>query len=98
MKIKLQTSYLLPLMLSIGFSTVSAADFDVDAGKELVQENCINCHGSELYTRKIRLVKSRSNLTTQVQRCELALDLNWFDKDVENTAEFLNQEFYHFKQ
>jgi hypothetical protein len=70
--------------------------FDPAAGKQLVDENCNSCHGSELYTRKERLVTSRAGLTKQVKRCELALGLTWFDDDVDNAAEYLNQTFYRF--
>lgn len=77
-------------------ASTPAWSFDLMAGEQLVDENCNSCHGSELYTRKDRLVTSRSGLTNQVQRCELALGLTWFDEDVENAAEFLNQKYYRF--
>ena len=80
----------------IASSMQAAQAADVDAGKELVNENCYACHGNEIYTRKDRIVNSRSSLTQQVQRCELALGLQWFEDDVENSAEYLNLKFYHF--
>ncbi|MCG8426141.1 MAG: cytochrome c [Chromatiales bacterium] len=78
---------------------VSAPLFAADAeeGKRLVDENCYACHGTEIYTRADRRVTTRPGLTKQVQRCELALGLQWFDEDVENAAHYLNLEFYHFK-
>lgn len=79
-------------------STSQANAFDVAAGKQQLNESCTSCHGSELYTRNDRRVTSRKGLSAQVQRCQLALNLNWFDDDVENTAEYLNNEFYHFKK
>ena len=79
-------------------SPTLAYAFDVEAGKQQLAENCTSCHGSELYTRSDRRVTSRKGLSTQVQRCQLALNLNWFDEDVENTAEHLNIEFYKFKK
>lgn len=79
-------------------SASQANAFDIAAGKQQLNENCTSCHGSELYTRNDRRVTSRKGLSTQVQRCQLALNLNWFDDDVENTAEYLNNEFYHFKK
>jgi len=81
-------------LLVIGSSPLWA--FDIAAGKQLLEENCNSCHGSELYTRKDRMVTSRPGLTTQVKRCEQALGLTWFDDDVDNTAEYLNQKYYRF--
>ena len=62
----------------------------------MVNQNCTSCHGSELYTRKDRLVTSRPGLTKQVKRCELALGLTWFDDDIDNVAEYLNGKYYRF--
>ena len=73
-----------------------AEDTDLVHGKQLVDDNCYACHGSEVYTRNDRRVRSRPGLSKQVQRCELTLGLGWFDEDVENAAEHLNQNFYRF--
>ena len=78
-------------------ASVQAADFDLKSGKALVDQNCYECHKNEVYTRSDRRVTSRKALSTQVQRCELALGLKWFDEDIENVAEYLNQQFYRFK-
>lgn len=90
LKFTLFTLFLVP------FSQANA--FDIEAGKEQLSEHCTACHGSELYTRSDRRVSNRTGVSTQVQRCQLALNLNWFDDDVENTAEYLNIEYYHFKK
>lgn len=82
----------------MGLPLGQASAFDIQAGKSQVTENCTSCHGSELYTRKDRLVTNRKGLSAQVQRCQLALNLNWFDDEVENTAEYLNQDYYHFNK
>jgi len=82
----------------MGLPISQASAFDIPAGKSQVAENCTSCHGSELYTRKDRLVTSRKGLSAQVQRCQLALNLNWFDDEVENTAEYLNQDYYQFNK
>ncbi len=66
-------------------------------GKVLTDKNCYQCHGTEVYTRKDRKVTSRPGLTKQVQRCEQALGLTWFDDQIENVAEYLNRDFYKFK-
>ena len=43
-----------------------------------------------------RKIGSRQSLSTQVQRCESALGLQWFPEDIENTAGYLDKEFYKF--
>jgi len=86
-------------IVTFGLTVVTSApawSYDLAAGEQLVDENCNSCHGSELYTRKDRLVTSRPGLTAQVKRCELALGLTWFDEDIENAAEYLNQKYYRF--
>lgn len=65
--------------------------------KALVENNCIKCHGSEVYTRPDRKVTSRDGLDRQVRRCETALELTWFDEDIADVAGYLNQHYYRFK-
>jgi mono/diheme cytochrome c family protein len=62
----------------------------------LYDENCIKCHGPEVYTRADRKVTSLDGLERQVQRCELALGLRWFDEDIADMTRFLNEKYYHF--
>ncbi len=83
------------LVFSVSSATAFAAD--TAQGKKLIDENCYTCHGNDVYTRENRMIQNRPGLTKQVQRCELAQGLQWFDEDVENVAEYLNQQFYHFK-
>jgi hypothetical protein len=70
---------------------------DADKGHQLVESNCIRCHGSEVYTRPDHKVTSLPGLEKQVQRCELMLGLTWFDDDIDDAATYLNQEYYKFK-
>jgi hypothetical protein len=80
----------------LGATSIHAAD--LQRGHELVESHCQRCHGSEVYIRPDRRVTSLPGLYKQVQRCELMLGLTWFDEDIENTAAYLNQEFYKFKE
>ena len=93
---KLKSSLPSLVVLLILASPVGA--FDPAAGKELADEKCYSCHGNDAYTRKDRMVKTRSGLTSQVRRCELSLGLKWFDEDVDDVAGYLNQQFYKFDQ
>ncbi len=78
--------------------TTQAETLDPDAGKALVNESCYSCHGSEVYTRKDRIIKSRTALTKQVKRCDSIVGTGWFDDEIENAAAHLNRDFYHFKK
>jgi mono/diheme cytochrome c family protein len=78
---------------------------DAAAGKALHQQHCIACHKrltngkpTSLYTREDRLVTSLDGLRTQVRRCEQNLELRWFNEDIDNVVEYLNQTYYHFEQ
>ncbi len=70
---------------------------DVKHGQQLHDEHCMKCHDNGVYTRENRLVRSQDALVKQVKRCELNLGLRWFDKDVNDVAQYLNQSFYKFK-
>ena len=69
---------------------------DPGKGKLLNDEHCLKCHGSEVYTRPDRRVTSLSGLHKQVRFCEQNLGLTWFDDDIDNTATYLNLEYYKF--
>jgi mono/diheme cytochrome c family protein len=68
-----------------------------DEGKDLVDQNCYSCHGNEVYTRPDHKVQSLPGLRKQVQRCELALGLRWFDEQIDSSTAYLNRSFYKFK-
>ncbi len=76
---------------------IEASAADANAGKALADKHCIQCHGAEVYTRPDRKVNSFDQLKTQVRRCELNLELKWFDDEIDNTTAYLNQEYYRFK-
>jgi len=65
--------------------------------QDLYDQHCVACHGTEVYTRDERKVTSLPALERQVQRCETALGLRWFDEDISEMTGLLNDRFYHFK-
>lgn len=85
----------LGLLVALGATQCLAAE-DNDA-QTLYDKHCVSCHGSEVYTREDRKVSSLGALETQVQRCETALELRWFDEEISGVAQLLNDHFYHFK-
>ena len=74
-----------------------AAAEQTETAKDLYDQNCVRCHGTEVYTREDRKVTSLQGLERQVRRCELALGLKWFDDDITDVTNYLNEHFYHFE-
>ncbi len=92
---------ILPLFLLAG-GPIHATAADLEAGEQLHNENCVDCHGnkmggipSQMYTRDNRRIHDLSGLRQMVQFCETSLELQWFDEDVDNVAAYLNKHFYH---
>jgi mono/diheme cytochrome c family protein len=65
-------------------------------GKALHEQRCTKCHTAEIYTREDRKVTSYEGLQRQVQRCETALGLQWFDEDIAAVVAYLNRDYYRF--
>ena len=92
------------LVLGIVFSS-SAVAADASRGEKLHNEQCTRCHaqmfggnGDGIYTRSDRRVTSYEGLQKQVDRCKNNLSIVWFDEDVADVVEYLNNTFYHFKK
>lgn len=81
----------LPLLLTS--HPARAGDEAADA-HALHEQNCLKCHGPEIYTRPDRKVTSYDGLGRQVRRCETALGLRWFDEDIAAVTGYLNREYY----
>ena len=92
MNIRLQLS--LATLLFIPAAQADAAD--IAHGQALVQQHCMSCHDNRVYTRPNRRVTNLAGLKKQVKRCELALELKWFDEDINDVAGYLNESFYKF--
>jgi hypothetical protein len=88
-------------ILTLGLLAAIVAAKSHAAGEDSVQnlydQHCVACHGTEVYTREDRKVRSLSGLERQVRRCEAALGLRWFDEEVSDMTRFLNDRHYHFK-
>ncbi len=83
------------ILLFVGLGSPAHAG-DPALGEKLHQENCVSCHGTEVYTRDDRMVGSMSSLITQVNRCNVNLGTGWFDDEVEAVAAYLGENYYNF--
>ncbi|MCO6412501.1 MAG: cytochrome c [Thiogranum sp.] len=80
--------------LAAAFSTAFA---DADRGKVLHDENCMKCHGTEVYTREDRFVGNSEALTAQVKRCNMNVGTEWNDGQIEDVVQYLDRAFYKFQ-
>ncbi len=78
---------------------------DFNAGKRMVESQCIKCHaqrfggdGSAIYTREHRIVKTSRGLLAQIRNCNTMLDLKWFEDEELHVANYLNKTYYKFDQ
>ena len=79
------------LLLAVGGTRVAAEVADAHA---LHEQNCIQCHKPDIYTRPDRKVTSYEGLGRQVRRCETALGLRWFDEEIDAVTGYLNRDYY----
>lgn len=65
-------------------------------GKTLLEENCMSCHDSGVYTRPDRKMTDFAMLSTQVRRCDANLGSKLFDEDMDSITNYLNETYYKF--
>ena len=92
------------MKLSYASLTVAALLFTTSAyggaeeGKEMFDEaKCIECHNTSDF-KSSKKVHSFEQLEARVQACQLNTDAGWFDEDVTDVADYLNQDFYKLKK
>lgn len=76
---------------------------DTIRGAKLESNHCKVCHAarfngdsSAIYLRDKRRVNNYNQLISQVRFCENNLGLTWFNDQVMDVVEHLNQSHYHF--
>ncbi len=78
---------------------------DIERGKSLHDDNCINCHaklmggnGTGIYTRQDRRIETLSGLKKQVKRCKNSLGATWPEDQIDDLVAYLNSYFYKFEE
>jgi hypothetical protein len=82
-----------------------AANVALKNGKLIEETKCYACHakksgfgnGDMIYTRADHKVTSYSRLKTMVATCNSELRLDLFPEDEADVVQYLNQQFYQFK-
>ena len=83
--------------LAQGAQAASMLPGDAAKGKKLVETGCASCHGTEVYTRKDRKVKSVEGLMGQVGKCNANLARNYSDAQLNDVVKHLNDAYYKFE-
>lgn len=88
-------------LIQLFYLTTSHAD--TTNGEALEQKHCSGCHAnmfngdsSTIYLRGNRRVTDHGKLISQVNFCKNNLGLTWFDDQVMDVVEHLDQRYYHF--
>jgi mono/diheme cytochrome c family protein len=72
--------------------------FANEEGKELHEESCMRCHGSEMYTRDNSKIQNNFDLRSQVSFCASNLGTGWFPDEEKSVVDYLNGQYYKFKK
>jgi len=81
---------------SIIFASVLHAD-NSEAKTLFDEAKCMKCHNNSSFTPKEEKVNSFKRLHKQVQRCESGNHIGWFEEEIFDVTNYLNNDFYHFK-
>jgi mono/diheme cytochrome c family protein len=86
-------------LLILATTTASAALLPGDSarGQTLHGQQCTACHGSEVYTRPNRSVKSAEGLIGRVQGCVRQTGAKLDRDQVNDVVKYLDESFYKFK-
>ncbi len=79
---------------------VMAAPFDKGdprVGKTLHDKSCLACHGTQVYSRADRKIKTPAQLAARISGCNANTGAGWFPEEEQHVAAYLNQTFYRFK-
>jgi hypothetical protein len=83
------------VMLALGTAVPASAEFDAHAFHD---SNCMACHGTEVYTRSDRRIRSYPSLEAQVARCDANLGTKLFPEDLQALTDYLNTKYYKFAE
>jgi mono/diheme cytochrome c family protein len=99
----MKTQLSLAVLFTVLSSTAIASD--VNRGKSLHDDNCIECHvsiqggdGSGIYTRADRRIDSLPALRSQVNRCKNSMGVSWPEDQIDDVVAYLNNTYYKFPE
>jgi mono/diheme cytochrome c family protein len=85
------------IFLLLGTAAYAALPGDAAEGKRLHQAHCSGCHGTAVYTRQDRMVKSLDGLKSQVEDCGHMAGQTFSPAQTQDLVKYLNDQFYRFQ-
>jgi mono/diheme cytochrome c family protein len=69
-----------------------------DRGRALYENHCMECHESWAHAREGRRVNSKNALRQRVAGWSMHIGLGWSDEEIDDVADYLDRNFYHFAE
>lgn len=88
------------ILIALLAAPIQAAPFakgDHKKGEALHDESCTGCHGTEVYTRANKKIKTASQLAARISGCNANTGAGWFPEEEQHVGAYLNLHFYKFK-
>lgn len=89
--------YALLLILLTPSAYASELPGDSAEGERLLGAHCMECHQTDIFTRKNRKVQSLDALKKQLVACSHAANVEFAASEMQDLLKYLNDHFYHFQ-
>jgi len=67
---------------------------NLEDGKLLYEESCLNCHGDPYLSSGLDEMTNTTDLFYMVRTCAKHFRLNWNQQDITDTTHYLNTKFF----
>jgi hypothetical protein len=67
---------------------------NLEDGKLLYEESCLNCHGDPYLSSGLDEMTNTTDLFYMVRACAKHFRLNWNQQDITDTTHYLNTKFF----
>ncbi len=67
---------------------------NLEYGKLLYEESCLNCHGDPYLSSGLDEMTNTTDLFYMVRACAKHFRLNWNQQDITDTTHYLNTKFF----
>jgi cytochrome c1 len=67
---------------------------NLEDGKLLYEESCLNCHGDPYLNNGLDEMTNTTDLFYMVRACAKHFRLNWNQQDITDTTHYLNTKFF----